>query len=261
MRTSSTETTSEIPNSIEIPQEIRNSSMENNSLFSDDVKGENVDNQLFLNRSSAMPLLDYNRPESVRQFFESPILNGGQELLQDLWRDNIYFREKLEDSKNECLELKRKERCHQANGVQDLIKENNFLKQRNRTQMEFGPFRHTQFNTHSSQTLEKIHSRFKMIKHHCGVISRSPENKFQFPKFLPSNGSSEDATQLIRAAVGNDKATISQLENRISAEQMVHCLIGVSIQEWVLKPPLLCTAMLSTPLLDHYKDHIQALGK
>ena len=114
----------------------------------------------------------------------------------------------------------------------------------------------------SNRTSQQIQTHFKQMIQLLKVTSG--KNEFQFVR---QDLWSQDAKQLFEAASIIDSPHLLSLgsdpcpEEMLLLEELIVCIIGISIQEWVFKPALWCPALLETPLLQRYKELNRVLRK
>ena len=266
----SCETSSEAEDSNYIDEDVRDNSPVANSQPSRGTKRRATDYQPASIGYAALPVLDYNQPGSAKKVFERPILDENQELFDSLWRDNTYFRHKLKDSETKCKELQLSLRSHRAGDTHEIRQENKRLKRLDDLQTEIRLPSNAQARDSSTRkAIGKIRHQFEKMSQYCVVVSRkNSDKKYHHPEGHPFQTGSEDLRRLVQAVISSSTSALPpalpdklQMLEGSSVEQIIHCLIGASIKEWVLKPPLRCTATLGTPLLEYYRDHIQTLSK
>jgi hypothetical protein len=209
---------------------------------------------------------DENPPDTLRPFLDTSILKGGQELFSDLWRDNIYLQQQLEKTQAECSDLALEVRMHKAKDIPNALASQ---KQIDYYKTLLGKYHYLQKGKGDIQfpaDLEQIRCQFERLKSQCHGISRNYDYVYPTGSIF-SDTRLEDVKNLLHAAFGGDESlssaylTLSTLEERFPIHLMIHCFIGTAIKEWVLKPPMRCVAMLETPLLKAYREHIMVIGK
>lgn len=211
------------------------------------------------------PIFEYDRPEATNRFYEPGIHAQDRALLLDLWRDNLYFREEKNRLEAKCRGLEGVYKLETAENIQKFIdekKRDNDSRERRRIQGLFGA-RDGKAPGPNFRTIPNIRALFEKMRRQCTLIAET--NLYHYPEDLSAIMESTNATALLAAAFSSEMSglpaagILSWAQSRVSAEQLIFSLIGASIQEWVFKPTLRCITMLSTPLLERYREHIRAL--
>jgi hypothetical protein len=209
------------------------------------------------------PTIDYDDPDIIQQYSEEPIPDRTHESLRDLFNDNMYFRKKWLEAKKEhedFVENLLQERrllgsgntdANLINRIEKQAQNHTFHKRQMANHKFLQPFLGLGRGEQVPLNLDKIKSHHSEMK--TDFIALSTLKIFHHPD-LTSDGARSQA-------LGELKCKVSSNLYDHPINQIIQSLTGAAVCDWVFGQKLLCVAMLNTPLLEGYRQHIQTICK
>jgi hypothetical protein len=224
-----------------------------------------------------VPAIDYDRVSKTSLALETTNAREIHEMLRDLLNDNQYFRQK-------CLQLEQKRTDSQreirlmgslellsakdpewsmSSVIQDQDRLIADLKRSLTDQTFLQPFLQSSAYDQGLLDLNKIRHALKGIS--SAIYCLAGMKEFQCSFISLSGSESEALNALVERSLGRDslsllyEAETPQLASSHLSCLMMQSLTGAAVCEWVFLPDLRCAALLSTPLLESYRYHLNSL--
>jgi hypothetical protein len=224
-----------------------------------------------------VPAIDYDRVSKNSLALQTTNAREIHEMLRDLLNDNEYYRQK-------CLQLEQKrtdsQREKRLMGSLELLSAkdpqmsmSSFIQDQDRLiaglrrsltdQTFLQPFLRSSAYDPGLLDLNKIGVAFQGIS--SAIYCLAGMNEFQCSFTSLSGSESEALNALVERSLGRDSLSLlyeagaPQLASSHLSCLMMQSLTGAAVCEWVFLPDLHCAAMLSTPLLESYRYHLNSL--
>jgi hypothetical protein len=211
------------------------------------------------------PTIDYDDPNTVQQIPENAILDRSHETLRDLFNDNLYFRKKWSDSEERREKIDRNERLRHsllASGSAEVLQtmadtieiqneKINILQRQLRNQKFLQQF--LTLGRGEEVPLNQAQIQIDHKKMSREFRSLSIMNCFQHPGETSGCVESQDLKEL--------KSKVFSDLHRCPIGLVIQSLTGAAVCEWVFNGKIQCTAMMSSPLLEGYRRHLDTICK
>ena len=201
------------------------------------------------------------------------------ETLEDLYKDNIYFREKYSRSEEMLQRFLQEERCElsssiglgkadsarMARTIEEKDKRIAELERKVTHQKFLRPFLELAREHHAPLDLKAIQLNFFKIRSQTKKLFRSKD--FHHPGHRLGSGKLTDLDVLLRKSLGYSEHACArdlmheEVKSKFPVNTVVGSLIGAAICEWVFEAELRALAMTTCPLLEIYRDHLKSTCK
>ena len=230
------------------------------------------------NQPKRLQLIDHDTHGAIPRACEQGVQDCGHETLQDMLKDNMYFRKKLGELSKHQESLEQQVRVLQSqlrvrsgelgsqpvDPLEILCDRIVDLKHRLNARKEFlDPYLKPETeNHHRSSMLKRIEPSIYNMSRILESVSAREEFRYPKPDHLKQE-SNEDLGELL----GNffvdvqELAPLAHLRSQVCPGDLVQAIVGAAVCEWVFESEFRCSAMMKTPLLEAFRDHMRIFRK